>query len=594
MDYPVSGGGGGGSGTVTSVSVAAANGFTGTVANATTTPSITIIPGALTPTSIAATGTVSGSNLSGTNTGDQTAGNGITLAGGAFSINTAVTVDKTTAQTLTNKTLTSPVINTPTGIVVGDISGAAPLASPTLTGVPLAPTAAANTNTTQIATTAFVTTAAAAYVPLAGGVMTGDLSFSGTTHAGIVHNNLTTTQRDAISSPSKGMVIYNTTTDRMNAYIGSAWTTGFVRLDGDTMSGALVDSVAGAASTPALLLSGGAYTAGNGTTNQPQLYINKAGNTGPTGFSTAGTYFGINAESGFTGNFIAFYMNGSSASWKVDSSGNMTGAVVTCSTLTNTGVHTNQKINAASNPPFQMTGATWTVASGTGTTTMPMAFINAGTGATDWSTAGTAFGVNAPSGFTGNMIDCRVNGGAINTVLTCTYQGALTIGAGLTCTTVTASGAVSCTTLSPTGTVTLSVNGAANTPALYLTGSANTGNTTTSFPLLFLQTSGATAATNWSTNGTCFGINAASGFTGDLVDLKVSSNTVQFKVTATGVMSCAGSFTAGGSITTGAPSGGTAGAWKLGIKASATVALDTANYIQLDVGGTAYKIGIVT
>ena len=34
----------------------------------------------------------------------------------------------------------------------------APLASPTLTGVPLAPTAAANTNTTQIATTAFVQT----------------------------------------------------------------------------------------------------------------------------------------------------------------------------------------------------------------------------------------------------------------------------------------------------------------------------------------------------------------------------------------------------------------------------------------------------
>ena len=35
----------------------------------------------------------------------------------------------------------------------------APLASPTLTGVPLAPTAAAGTNTTQLATTQFVTTA---------------------------------------------------------------------------------------------------------------------------------------------------------------------------------------------------------------------------------------------------------------------------------------------------------------------------------------------------------------------------------------------------------------------------------------------------
>lgn len=40
-----------------------------------------------------------------------------------------------------------------------DISGLAPKASPTLTGTPKAPTAAAGTNTTQIATTAFVKTA---------------------------------------------------------------------------------------------------------------------------------------------------------------------------------------------------------------------------------------------------------------------------------------------------------------------------------------------------------------------------------------------------------------------------------------------------
>lgn len=42
-----------------------------------------------------------------------------------------------------------------------DISGKANLASPTFTGTPAAPTATAGTNTTQIATTAFVTTAVA-------------------------------------------------------------------------------------------------------------------------------------------------------------------------------------------------------------------------------------------------------------------------------------------------------------------------------------------------------------------------------------------------------------------------------------------------
>lgn len=49
-----------------------------------------------------------------------------------------------------------------TGVVtlaVADVSGAAPLASPALTGTPTAPTATAGTNTTQLATTQFVQTA---------------------------------------------------------------------------------------------------------------------------------------------------------------------------------------------------------------------------------------------------------------------------------------------------------------------------------------------------------------------------------------------------------------------------------------------------
>ena len=143
---------------------------------------------------------------------------------------TAGMVTETGTQTLTNKTLTSPVINTPTGITksdvglanvdnttdankpvstatqtaldakaptasptfTGTVSGVtkshvglgnvdntsdaskpvstatqtaldlkAPLASPDLTGVPTAPTATAGTNTTQVATTAFVGTAVA-------------------------------------------------------------------------------------------------------------------------------------------------------------------------------------------------------------------------------------------------------------------------------------------------------------------------------------------------------------------------------------------------------------------------------------------------
>ena len=58
-------------------------------------------------------------------------------------------------------------------LVVGDVSGAAPLASPTFTGTPAAPTASAGTSTTQLATTAFVTTADNLKANLASPALTG-------------------------------------------------------------------------------------------------------------------------------------------------------------------------------------------------------------------------------------------------------------------------------------------------------------------------------------------------------------------------------------------------------------------------------------
>jgi hypothetical protein len=93
--------------------------------------------------------------------------------------NTSDATKNSAVATLTNKILTAPVINSPTGIVKADVGLSnvdntsdlnkpvstatqtalnlkANLASPALTGVPTAPTASNGTNTTQIATTAFV------------------------------------------------------------------------------------------------------------------------------------------------------------------------------------------------------------------------------------------------------------------------------------------------------------------------------------------------------------------------------------------------------------------------------------------------------
>jgi hypothetical protein len=56
--------------------------------------------------------------------GSYIAGNGLTLTGNSFSINTTITADLSTAQTFTNKTLTSPTITTPvvTGLKLDDSS----------------------------------------------------------------------------------------------------------------------------------------------------------------------------------------------------------------------------------------------------------------------------------------------------------------------------------------------------------------------------------------------------------------------------------------------------------------------------------------
>ena len=87
-------------GTVTSVDVTGANGIGVSGAPITTSGTINLTLGNITPTSVAATGTVTGSNLSGTNTGDQT----ITLTGdvtgsGTSSFGTTLATVNTSPQT---------------------------------------------------------------------------------------------------------------------------------------------------------------------------------------------------------------------------------------------------------------------------------------------------------------------------------------------------------------------------------------------------------------------------------------------------------------------------------------------------------------
>ena len=77
-----------------------------------------------------------------------------------------------------------------------------------------------------------------------------------------------------------------------------------------------------------------------------------------------------------------------------------------------------------------------------------------------------------------------------------------------------------------TGEINISLAGAASTPPVSFTGSWFTGGTsTTTKPQLLIEPSG-TTSTAWSTSGTGLGVNAASGFSGNLLDLQVNGTSV--------------------------------------------------------------------
>ena len=99
--------------------------------------------------------------------------------------------------------------------VTNSIATKAPLASPALTGVPTSPTAPSGTNTTQLATTAFVTAAVAA-----GGGGGGGASV--------------TTSDAAPSSPSAGDLWYNTSAGGLFVYYTDANSSQWVEVVGKT------------------------------------------------------------------------------------------------------------------------------------------------------------------------------------------------------------------------------------------------------------------------------------------------------------------------------------------------------------------------
>jgi hypothetical protein len=82
--------------------------------------------------------------------------------------------------------------------------------------------------------------------------------------------------------------------------------------------------------------------------------------------------------------------------------------------------------------------------------------------------------------------------------------------------------------------ITNSVAGVASVPGVNITGAPFAGTATTSFPQLYMNTTGAAAVTTFSTSGSYLGINTASGFAGNLISFHVNGGGDVFKVTSAG------------------------------------------------------------
>jgi hypothetical protein len=144
--------------------------------------------------------------------------------------------------------------------------------------------------------------------------------------------------------------------------------------------------------------------------------------------STATTFYGnlgINS-SGFTGSGS---LNLANATYLTATSGELVMGTTTANGIrfvVNSGTTDLLSLAtaAASKSAFQLGGTLFT--GGTGTTTFPLALIqpSGATASTSWNTIGTILGINYPSGFTGDIIAIKPDGGSNQYTFS---QGNLTI-----------------------------------------------------------------------------------------------------------------------------------------------------------------------
>ncbi len=149
-----------------------------------------------------------------------------------------------------------------------------------------------------------------------------------------------------------------------------------------------------------------------------QYWATDGGTSGTLWICKVPTWESIAAGSSGSGNVVG---PGSSTTGDLPSFSDTTGKVIGDSGIASANVPllnaanvftANQAVskNGAASTPSQLFSGTW-FTGGSTTTTKPQVLIEpTGTTSTAWSTNGTGLGVNAASGFTGNLLDLQVNG----------------------------------------------------------------------------------------------------------------------------------------------------------------------------------------
>ena len=264
-----------------------------------------------------------------------------------------------------------------------------------------------------------------------------------------------------------------------------------------TTSGRFINSYNATASAPAKSFVGTWFTGGTAATTKPQVLIEPTGATS-TAWSTSGTGLGVNAPAAFAGNLLDLQVNGTSQFY-IASNGNI---LTTGSLLANT-------INPTSGGFFL---------SGNSVRVTNLGYFGFSSTSAAFSTADVTLYRDAA-----NTLAQRNGTNAQAFRLYNTY----TDSSNYERHTNSWSGNVLNIANEAAGTGTLrsiafSANAAASTPPVTFTGTWFTGGTaTTTKPQVVIEPTG-TTSTGWSTAGTALGVNASSGFAGNLLDLQLN------------------------------------------------------------------------